>query len=83
MDQQWIDFIERMTRIETKLDVLANVKDTADKAQADATRANHRLDDMARRLEELSANTQGIVARAWTLASPVITGIVVWWVTTR
>lgn len=83
MDQQWIDFIERMTRIETKLDVLANVKDTADKAQADATRANHRLDDMTRRLEELSANTQGIVARAWTLASPVITGIVVWWVTTR
>lgn len=83
MDQQWIDFIERMTRIETKLDVLANVKDTADKAQADATRANHRLDDMTRRLEELSANTQGIVARAWTLASPVITGIVVWWITTR
>ncbi|WP_214780733.1 hemolysin XhlA family protein [Exiguobacterium sp. s22] len=83
MDQQWIDFIERMTRIETKLDVLANVKDTADKAQADATRANHRLDDMARRLEELSANTQGIVARAWTLASPVITGIVVWWITTK
>jgi len=83
MDQQWIDFIERMTRIETKLDVLANVKDTADKAQADATRANHRLDDMGRRLEELSANTQGIVARAWTLASPVITGIVVWWITTK
>lgn len=83
MDQQWIDFIERMTRIETKLDVLANVKDTADKAQADATRANHRLDDMTRRLEELSANTQGIVARAWTLASPVITGIVVWWITTK
>ena len=83
MEQQWIDFIERMTRIETKLDVLANVKDTADKAQADATRANHRLDDMTRRLEELSANTQGIVARAWTLASPVITGIVVWWITTR
>lgn len=83
MDQQWIDFIERMTRIETKLDVLANVKDTADKAQADATRANHRLDDVARRLEELSANTQGIVARAWTLASPVITGIVVWWITTK
>ena len=83
MDQQWIDFIERMTRIETKLDLLANVKDTADKAQADATRANHRLDDMTRRLEELSANTQGIVARAWTLTSPVITGIVVWWVTTR
>lgn len=83
MDQQWIDFIERMTRIETKLDVLANVKDTADKAQADATRANHRLDDFSRRLDELSANTQGIVARAWTLASPVITGIVVWWVTAR
>ena len=83
MDQQWIDFIERMTRIETKLDVLANVKDTADKAQADATRANHRLDDMTRRLEELSAITQGIVARAWTLASPVITGIVVWWITTK
>ena len=83
MDQQWLDFIERMTRIETKLDMLANVKDATEKAQADATRANHRLDDMTRRLDEISANTQGIVARAWTLASPVITGIVVWWITTK
>ncbi|OIN67380.1 hypothetical protein BLD48_05680 [Exiguobacterium sp. KRL4] len=78
MDTQ---ILERLVRMETKIDVFTDVRQTADNAWSLSNKLNGRVDTAERDIKELKADTRGSFERIWGLCSPVLTGLTVYFLT--
>lgn len=73
--------LERLVRMETKIDVIADVRQTADQALTLSNQLHERMGTAERDIKELKADTRGSFERIWALCSPVLTGLAVYFLT--
>lgn len=76
-----IQLLERLVRMETKIDVFADVRQTADQALTLSNQLHERMGTVERDIKELKADTRGSFERIWGLCSPVLTGLAVYFLT--
>ena len=68
--------LERLVRVETKLDVLLTIRDTADKAKEIAQESHQLATSAQKRLDRFDANIQWM----WrTIICAIITGTIALW----
>lgn len=79
--QMDIQLLERLVRMETKIDGIADVKQTADQALTLSNELHQRMGTAERDIKELKADTRGGFERIWALCSPVLTGLAVYFLT--
>jgi len=79
--QMDIQLLERLVRMETKIDVFADVRQTADQALTLSNQLHERMGTAERDIKELKADTRGSFERIWGLCSPVLTGLAVYFLT--
>lgn len=76
-----IQLLERLVRMETKIDQIADVRQTADQALTLSNELQQRMGTAERDIKELKADTRGSFERIWALCSPVLTGLAVYFLT--
>jgi hypothetical protein len=79
--QMDIQLLERLVRMETKIDGIADVRQTADQALTLSNELQQRMGTAERDIKELKADTRGSFERIWALCSPVLTGLAVYFLT--
>ena len=72
--QMDIQLLERLVRMETKIDGIADVRQTADQALSLSNELHQRMGTAERDIKELKADTRGSFERIWGLCSPVLPG---------
>lgn len=76
-----IQILERLVRMETKINDIADVKQTSDQALTLSNELQQRMGTAERDIKELKADTRGSFERIWALCSPVLTGLAVYFLT--
>ncbi|BBI32377.1 hemolysin XhlA family protein [Cohnella abietis] len=73
VDDVQTEILQRLTRVETKLDMQLNAKDLASEALDKAKSAHHRVDDINKRIDEVAADIKWL----WrTVIATIISGAI-------